>query len=97
MKVKNKRIYLSGDIIQAVLSQRFSIPYDGSSINLYRAIRAVNPSPYMFLLEDEDYSIVGASEVHVRLTGENVLIRPIAGTRPRGKNENEDKIFEKIF
>ena len=49
-----------------------------------------------FLLEDEDFSIVGASpEVHVRLTGENVLIRPIAGTRPRGKNENEDKIFEK--
>ena len=93
---KTKEFIRSGDIIQAVLSQRFSIPYDGSSINLYRAIRAVNPSPYMFLLEDEDYSIVGASpEVHVRLTGENVLIRPIAGTRPRGKNENEDKIFEK--
>ena len=93
---KTKEFIRSGDIIQAVLSQRFSIPYNGSSINLYRAIRAVNPSPYMFLLEDEDFSIVGASpEVHVRLTGENVLIRLIAGTHPRGKNENEDRIFEK--
>ena len=61
----------------------------GPPINLYRAIRAINPSPYMFLLGGEDFSVVGASpEVHVRLTGEDVLIRPIAGTRPRGKNEN---------
>ena len=85
-----------GDIIQAVLSQRFSIPYNGSPINLYRAIRAINPSPYMFVLETNDYSIVGASpEVHVRLNDENVLIRPIAGTRPRGKTEKEDQEFEK--
>ncbi len=93
---ETKEFIRSGDIIQAVLSQRFSIPYSGNSINLYRAIRAINPSPYMFLLEDENFSIIGASpEVHVRLTGEDVLIRPIAGTRPRGKNESEDRELEK--
>lgn len=93
--LKTKDFIRSGDIIQAVLSQRFSIPYSDSPINLYRAIRAINPSPYMFLLEGEDFSVVGASpEVHVRLTGDDVLIRPIAGTRPRGKDEVEDKQFE---
>ena len=92
---KTKSFIRSGDIIQAVLSQRFSIPFSGPPINLYRAIRAINPSPYMFLLESEDFSVVGASpEVHVRLTGEDVLIRPIAGTRPRGMNEIEDKELE---
>ena len=93
--LKTKEFIHSGDIIQAVLSQRFSIPYSGPPINLYRAIRAINPSPYMFLLEGEDFSVVGASpEVHVRLTGDDVLIRPIAGTRPRGKDEAEDKKLE---
>ncbi|MBT7651588.1 MAG: anthranilate synthase component I [Opitutae bacterium] len=93
--LKTQEFIRSGDIIQAVLSQRFSIPYTGPSINLYRAIRAINPSPYMFLMEDEEFSVVGASpEVHVRLTGEDVLIRPIAGTRPRGKTDLEDKEFE---
>ena len=92
---KTKGYIKEGDIIQAVLSQRFSIPYNGTPINLYRAIRAINPSPYMFILETNDYSIVGASpEVHVRLNEENVLIRPIAGTRPRGKTEKEDQEFE---
>ena len=92
---KTKGYIKDGDIIQAVLSQRFSIPYNGTPINLYRAIRAINPSPYMFILETNDYSIVGASpEVHVRLNDENVLIRPIAGTRPRGKTEKEDQEFE---
>ena len=80
---KTKNYIRKGDIIQAVLSQRFSIPYLGQPIDLYRAIRAINPSPYMFIMETEDYSIVGASpEVHVRLNGEDVMIRPIAGTRP---------------
>ena len=93
--LKTKEFIRSGDIIQAVLSQRFSLPYSGPPINLYRAIRAINPSPYMFLLEGDDFAVVGASpEVHVRLTGEDVLIRPIAGTRPRGKTEKEDKEFE---
>lgn len=92
---KTQEFIRAGDIIQAVLSQRFSMPYSGPSINLYRAIRAINPSPYMFLMEDDEFSVVGASpEVHVRLTGEDVLIRPIAGTRPRGKTESEDKELE---
>lgn len=92
---KTKEFIRSGDIIQAVLSQRFSLPYSGPPLNLYRAIRAINPSPYMFLLEGEDFSVVGASpEVHVRLTGQDVLIRPIAGTRPRGKTEKEDRELE---
>ena len=59
--IKTKDLIRSGDIIQAVLSQRFSIPYDAPNINLYRAIRAINPSPYMFIMEDVDFSIVGAS------------------------------------
>lgn len=93
---KTKNYIRKGDIIQAVLSQRFSIPYLGQPIDLYRAIRAINPSPYMFIMETEDYSIVGASpEVHVRLNGEDVMIRPIAGTRPRGNSEEKDRELEK--
>lgn len=94
--VENCKEYVrAGDVIQVVLSQRFSLPYDRPALDLYRAIRAINPSPYMFLLEGEGLSVVGASpEVHVRLTGDDVLIRPIAGTRPRGKDEEEDKILE---
>ena len=90
-----KEYVRSGDVIQTVLSQRFEIPYKGDPIHLYRSIRAINPSPYMFLLEGEDFSIVGASpEVHVRLQEGEVLIRPIAGTRPRGKTTQEDHLLE---
>ena len=90
-----KEYVRSGDVIQTVLSQRFEIPYKGDPIHLYRSIRAINPSPYMFLLEGEDFSIVGASpEVHVRLQEGEVLIRPIAGTRPRGKTTKEDRLLE---
>ena len=86
-----KEFVRSGDVIQTVLSQRFAVPFKHPPINLYRAIRAINPSPYMFLMEGDDFAIVGASpEVHVRLIGDEVLIRPIAGTRPRGKNKVED-------
>ena len=86
----------AGDIIQAVISQRFEKSFNADPVNLYRALRIVNPSPYMVLLEDADFSIVGASpEVHVRLTVDKVEIRPIAGTRPRGKNEAEDCALEK--
>jgi anthranilate synthase component I len=93
---QTKEYIRSGDAIQVVLSQRFAIPFAHSAIDLYRAIRAINPSPYMFLLESEDFSVVGASpEVHVRLTDDEVLIRPIAGTRPRGANEEEDQALEK--
>jgi anthranilate synthase component 1 len=91
-----KEYVRSGDVIQTVLSQRFEIPYSGDPMHLYRSIRAINPSPYMFLLEGEDFSIVGASpEVHVRLQDGDVLIRPIAGTRPRGKTPQEDELLEK--
>ena len=96
MVEKTKEYVRAGDIIQGVLSQRFEIPFNNQPISLYRSIRAINPSPYMFLLEGDDFSIVGASpEVHVRLQADDVLIRPIAGTRPRGKNLVEDMEMEK--
>ena len=91
-----KEYVRSGDVIQTVLSQRFEIPYTGDPIHLYRSIRAINPSPYMFLVESDEFSIVGASpEVHVRLQDGDVLIRSIAGTRPRGSSVEEDMHFEK--
>lgn len=86
----------SGDVIQAVLSQRFEKKFKPAPIDLYRALRMINPSPYMFLMEDPEFSVVGASpEVHVRLTGNKVEIRPIAGTRHRGASEQEDLALEK--
>ena len=93
---KVKEYVRSGDVIQTVLSQRFEKDFKPTSVELYRALRTVNPSPYMFLLEDKDFSVVGASpEVHVRLTGDEVVIRPIAGTRHRGASEAEDLALEK--
>jgi len=90
-----KEYIRSGDIIQVVPSQRFSQPFDHTPLDLYRALRTVNPSPYMFILDTIDYAIVGASpEVHVRLTGERVEIRPIAGTRKRGLTDAEDLALE---
>ncbi|MCH6257426.1 anthranilate synthase component I [Puniceicoccaceae bacterium K14] len=95
--VNNSKEYIrSGDIIQVVLSQRFEKEYKHTPLDLYRALRTVNPSPYMFLLETEEFGIVGASpEVHVKLTGDHVEIRPIAGTRHRGKSEEQDLALEK--
>ena len=90
-----KEFIRAGDIIQFVPSQRFSQPFRKSPLDLYRALRTVNPSPYMFILEAGDFSIVGASpEVHVRLTDGKVEIRPIAGTRKRGANAAEDSALE---
>ena len=81
-----KEYIRAGDIFQIVLSQRFSREFNRTPLDLYRALRTVNPSPYMFLLDTGDFALVGASpEVHVRLTDRKVEIRPIAGTRPRGK------------
>lgn len=81
----------AGDIFQVVPSQRFSVPYTGRPVELYRALRHVNPSPYMFCLEFGDFSLVGSSpEVHVRCMDGKVDIRPIAGTRPRGQTPAED-------
>lgn len=91
-----KEFIRAGDIIQFVPSQRFTKPFTKSPLDLYRALRTVNPSPYMFILETGDFSIVGASpEVHVRLTDGRVEIRPIAGTRKRGATAAEDAALEK--
>ncbi len=92
----SKEFIRAGDIFQIVLSQRFSRQFTRTPLDLYRTLRTVNPSPYMFLLEADDFALVGASpEVHVRLTGRKVEIRPIAGTRPRGKTAAEDAALEK--
>jgi anthranilate synthase component 1 len=94
--LKAKEYITAGDIIQVVGSQRFSTPVKTSPLDIYRAVRSVNPSPYMFLLELEGFSIVGASpEIHVRCEERQVEIRPIAGTRHRGKSEAEDAALEK--
>lgn len=90
-----KEFIRAGDIIQVVLSQRFETDYDGDPLDVYRALRCVNPSPYMFCLEFGDRKIVGASpEVHVRLEDRKVEVRPIAGTRPRSDDPAEDKARE---
>ncbi len=81
----------AGDVFQVVLSQRFSAPYEGDGIDLYRVLRAVNPSPYMFYLRTRDVTLVGSSpEPLVRVEGDQVLTRPLAGTRPRGADRAED-------
>ena len=91
-----KKYITSGDIIQVVGSQRFSTPVKASPVDIYRATRSVNPSPYMFLLELNGFSLVGASpEIHVRCEDRQVEIRPIAGTRRRGKTTEEDLALEK--
>ena len=94
--IDGKEFIRSGDIIQFVPSQRFTRDFTRTPLDLYRALRTVNPSPYMFILEAGDFSIVGASpEVHVRLTDGLVEIRPIAGTRRRGATHAEDVALEK--
>ena len=81
-----KNYIVNGDAMQVVLSQRLSIPFQSKPINLYRALRSLNPSPYMYFLDLEDFQIVGSSpEILVRLEDNIVTVRPIAGTRPRGK------------
>jgi anthranilate synthase component 1 len=89
--LKAKEYITSGDIIQVVGSQRFSAPVTAAPLDVYRAARSINPSPYMFLLELEGFSLVGASpEIHVRCEDHKVEIRPIAGTRPRGRTPELD-------
>ncbi|MFO1476689.1 MAG: anthranilate synthase component I [Verrucomicrobiota bacterium] len=91
-----KKFITAGDIIQVVGSQRFSTPLTASPLDVYRAVRSVNPSPYMFLLELDGFSLVGASpEIHVRCEDRRVEIRPIAGTRRRGKSVEEDAALER--
>jgi anthranilate synthase component 1 len=90
--VRDGKAYISaGDIFQFVPSQRFTTDFDQSPVDLYRALRYVNPSPYMFILEMGDFALVGSSpEVHVRSIQGRIDIRPIAGTRWRGKTAEED-------
>ena len=81
----------AGDVFQVVLSQRFATPYTGSPLELYRALRFINPSPYMFLLRCPGFHLVGSSpEVHVRVDEGQIQIRPIAGTIRRGTTPEED-------
>jgi len=89
--VKAKQYIFDGDIMQVVLSQRMAQPFPAAPLSLYRALRSVNPSPYMFYYDMGDHHVVGASpEILVRLERDTVTVRPIAGTRPRGKTLQED-------
>jgi anthranilate synthase component 1 len=89
--VKAKQYIFDGDIMQVVLSQRMAQPFPAAPLSLYRALRSVNPSPYMFYYDMGDHHVVGASpEILVRLERDTVTVRPIAGTRPRGKTPQQD-------
>jgi len=93
---KAKEYIKAGDIIQVVLSQRFEKEALTNPFTIYRAIRLVNPSPYMYYIDSGDYQIVGSSpEILVRLEGDRIILRPIAGTRKRGETEDEDLSLEK--
>ncbi|MCX7086338.1 MAG: anthranilate synthase component I [Methylococcales bacterium] len=93
--LKAKDYITDGDIMQVVLSQRMSIPYSASPLNLYRSLRCLNPSPYMFYLNLADFHIVGSSpEILVRLEDDTVTVRPIAGTRRRGTTPELDIALE---
>jgi anthranilate synthase component 1 len=87
-----KEYILAGDIFQVVLSQRFSLPFQLPPLALYRSLRRLNPSPFLFYLDFGGFSVIGSSpEILVRLRDGTVTIRPIAGTRPRGKTPDEDR------
>lgn len=94
--VHTARDYIvEGDIMQVVLSQRMTVPFNAPPLNLYRALRSLNPSPYMFFLDFGDFQVVGSSpEILVRLEDGEVTVRPIAGTRRRGRSEEDDKRME---
>lgn len=93
---KIKEYIVEGDVMQVVLSQRMVKKFQLPAISLYRVLRSINPSPYMFFYHFDDYFIVGASpEILVRLENDTVTVRPIAGTRPRGENSQLDKDLEK--
>ncbi len=92
---KCKQYIVDGDIMQVQISQRISQPFDAPPINLYRALRSINPSPYMFYFDMGDFHIVGASpEILVRQEGSKVTVRPIAGTRRRGETPERDRELE---
>ena len=90
--LKAKNYIKKGDIFQVVLSQRFEAKIDKPPLEIYNSLRNLNPSPFMFYFNYDDFQILGSSpEILVRLVDNEVTIRPIAGTRPRGKNQKEDK------
>ena len=90
-----KEYIRAGDAFQVVISQRFSKPYTGDPFNIYRALRAINPSPYMFYLKMGELQLAGSSpEILVRVNKGEVTVRPIAGTRPRGATHEEDAKLE---
>jgi len=90
-----KDYIVAGDVMQVVLSQRMSLPYDGEAINVYRALRQLNPSPYRVFMDMGDFHIVSASpEILARVEDGKITVRPLAGTRKRGKTEEEDLALE---
>ena len=92
---KAREYIVEGDIMQVVLSQRLTIPFHARPLELYRALRSLNPSPYMYYIDLSDHHVVGSSpEILVRLEDGEVTVRPIAGTRPRGVDEAEDRALE---
>ncbi len=92
---KAKEYIKAGDIFQVVLSQRFSSEFKSHPFTLYRTLRRINPSPFLFYLNFDDCALVGSSpEILVRIRGDETTIRPIAGTRPRGKTPEEDASLE---
>ena len=91
MVAKAKDYIAAGDIFQVVLSQRFSTPFDLPPFDLYRALRRINPSPFLYFLDLPGFALIGSSpEILVRVRDGEITIRPIAGTRPRGKTSAED-------
>ncbi len=96
-KVKEAKDYiLAGDVLQVVLSQRFLTSIKSQPFDIYRILRTINPSPYMYFLKFKELNLIGSSpEPLVKVEGRKVITRPIAGTRPRGKNLEEDKKLEK--
>lgn len=98
--VKKAKSYIrKGDIIQVVPSQRFEVPIRSNPFSVYRALRSINPSPYMYYLKLKDFYLVGSSpEIMVRCEDRHVEVRPIAGTRPRGASEEEDsKLIDELL
>ena len=95
MVARAKDYIAAGDIFQVVLSQRFEAPFSLSPFSLYRALRRVNPAPFLFFLDFGGFAVAGSSpEILVRVRGGTVTVRPLAGTRPRGETPHEDKALE---
>jgi anthranilate synthase component 1 len=95
MVSRAKEYIVAGDAFQIVLAQRFEAPFKLPAFSLYRALRRTNPSPYLYFLDFGDFAVAGSSpEILVKVSGDTVTIRPIAGTRPRGPTPHEDKAME---